>query len=291
MCKKNEIQTGGCHRSLASKIKQDDYTISLPILHPTAMRSAENIGCTIEKNKIIGTIAQTEAFMSLQNPMFQNQYNSSKYLNGAWNPLSQKLELILPEPKIGHILMSASVLRSDKMVSTGFMPVIYDNFEQVGEAMHQHAHSSSVYSPINRWDPYQKRMKYDWRRRLHNISFTGNILVYDFDDGSLSFDEAIEMMKSNDLHGLVIRSKNDPKYDFDRFKMLIHTDLFFPVYRKDEAPEGFQKADFKQYKEIYIGLARKYGFWEYADQSTTDQSRLIAQVNNSNNERREYVTV
>jgi len=291
MCKKSQIQTGGCHRSIDSESKQDDYTISLPILHQTAVQSAKDIGCTIEKNKIIGTIAQAEAFMSLQNPMLQNQYNSSKHLNGAWNPLSRKLELVLPEQKIGHILMSASVLRSDKMVSTGFTPIVYENFEQVAEAMHQYAHSSSIYSPINRWDPYQKRMKLDWRRRKHNISFIGNILVYDFDNGSLSFDEAIEMMKNNDLHGLVIRSKNDPKYDFDRFKMLIHTDLFFPMYRKDEAPEGFQKADFNQYKEIYIGLARKYGFWEYADHSTTDASRLIAQVNNRNSERREYVTV
>jgi hypothetical protein len=90
---------------------------------------------------------------------------------------------------------------------------------------------------------------------------------------------------------LVIRSKSDPKYDYDRFKMLIRTDLFFPVYQKDEAPEGFQKVNFNHYKEIYIGLAQKFGFWEYADHSTVDPSRLIAQVNNADFERREYVAV
>ena len=75
------------------------------------------------------------------------------------------------------------------------------------------------------------------------------------------------------------------------FKMLIKTDLFFPVYKSDEAPDGFQKVNFNQYKDIYIGLATKYDFWKYADHSTTDPSRLIAQVNNADFERREYVAV
>jgi len=291
MCKKNQIETGGCHRSLASTSRQSNYTISLPILHPTAVQTAEKIGCTIEKNKIIGTIEQTEAFMSLQNPMYQSKYNSSRHLNGAWNPLNRTLELELPEPKVGNILMSASVMRSDKTVSTGFMPVAYDDFRQLAEAMHCHAHSSSIYSPIQRWDTYQNRMKWDWRRRKHNISFVGNIMAYDFDDGRLSFDEAVEILKRNNLHGLIIRSKSDPKYDYDRFKMLIRTDLFFPVYQKDEAPKGLQKVYFNQYKEVYIGLATKYGFWEYVDHSTTDPSRLIAQVNNIDSERRAYVAV
>ena len=281
----------GCHHPLASESRQSNYTISLPILHPIAVQTAENIGCNIVKNSIIGTVEQIEAFMAMQNPMFQSKYNSSKNLNGAWNPLSCKLELKLPEAKVGHIMMSASVLRSDKMVSTGFMPVVYENFSQLAEAMHTHAHSPSIYGPINRWDIYQNRMKWDYRRRKHNISFIGNMMVYDFDSGVLSFDDAVAMMQDNDLHGLVIRSKSDPKYDYDRFKMLIRTDFFFPVYQKDEAPEGFQKVGFNQYKDIYIGLATKYGFWEYADHSTTDPSRLIAQVNNSDFERREYVAV
>lgn len=287
----NQIETGGCHRSLTSKSRQKDYTISLPILHSSAVQTAKNIGCSVEKNRIIGTIEKIESFMAMQNPMFQSKYNSSKYLSGAWNTLSRTLELDLSEPKVGNILMSASVLRLDKTVSTAFMPVVYDDFGQLAEAMHCHAHSPSIYSPINRWDTYQNRMKWDWRRRQHNISFIGNMMVYDFDSGSLSFEEAVEMMKSNDLHGLVIRSKSDPKYDFDRFKMLIHTDLFFPAYPKDEVPESFQKANFNQYKDIYVGLANKYGFWRYADHSTTDPSRLIAQVNHSDYERRAYVAV
>ena len=287
----NQIETGGCHRSLTSQSRQKDYTISLPILHSAVVQTAKNIGCRVEKNRIIGTIEQTEAFMSLQNPMFQSKYNSSKYLNGAWDPLNRTLELELSEPKIGNILMSASVLRLDKTVSTGFMPVVYDDFEQLAEAMHCHAHSPSIYSPISRWDTYKNRMKWDYRRRQHNISFIGNMMVYDFDSGSLSFEEAVEMMKSNELHGLVIRSKSDPKYNYDRFKMLVHTNFFFPVYKGDEAPIGFERIDFNRYKDIYIGLAKKYCFWQYADHSTTDPSRLIAQVNNANYERRAYATV
>lgn len=291
MCKENQNEASGCHHSITSESRKEDYTISLPILHPTAVQTAEKIGCTIEKNKIIGTIGQTEAFMSLQNPMYQSKYNSSRHLNGAWNSLSRTLELELPEPQTGNILMSTSVLRSNKTVSTEFMPVVYDDFGQLAKAMHTNAHSSSIYSPILRWDTYRNRIKWDWRRRQHNISFVGNIMAYDFDDGRLSFDEAREMMRNNNLHGLVIRSKSDPKYGYDRFKMLIHTDLFFPVYPKDEAPKGLQKVNFNHYKEVYIGLATKYGFWEYADHSTTDPSRLIAQVNNVDSERRAYVTV
>ncbi len=198
---------------------------------------------------------------------------------------------MLPKPKTGMILMSASTIRSDKTVSTGFTPVAYEDFDELGEAMHLFAHSPSIYSPINRWDKYRNEMKWDYRRRGHNISFIGNMFVYDFDNGKLTFQEAVSILQTNGLHGLVIRSKSDPKYDYDRFKMLIRTDFFFPAYQKDEAPEGFQKVNFNQYKDVYVGLAKKYGFWEYADHSTIDPSRLIAQVNNADFERREYVAV
>ena len=289
--KNAESKVSGGNRSTSFEDKHDNYSITLPILHPTAGKTAEGLGCTIINKKISGTREQIEAFMEMQNPMFQTKYNGSTYLNGAWNPLSRKLKPMLPKIELGTIIMSASPLRSDKTVSTGFTPVAYDNFKQLAEAMHHHAHSSSIYSPINRWDKYKNKMKWDFRRRLHNISFIGNIFVYDFDDGSLSFQEAVLLLKENKLSGLVIRSKSDPKYDHDRFKMLIKTDLFFPVYKSDEAPTGYAKADFNQYKTIYEGLATKYGFWEFADHSTVDPSRLIAQVNNTDHERREYVAV
>ena len=281
---------GGNH--LYEDIKpHTDYTISLPLLHQTAAKTANKVGCRIIGNKITGTREQLEGFLKMQNPLFQTKYNSTKYLNGAWNPLSRKLELVLPETQTGLILMSASPLRSDKTVSTGFTPVVYDDFKQLGEAMHSHAHSSSIYSPIYRWDKYKKEMKWDYRRRLHNISFIGNILVYDFDSGTFTFQEAVDFLHFNTMNGLVIRSKSDPKHDYDRFKMLIRTDFFYPVYNKDEAPAGFQKVAMGEYKEIYLGLAIKYGFWEHADHSTIDPSRLIAQVNNTDHERREYVAV
>ncbi len=286
-----ENKVSGGNRTTSFESKHNNYSITVPLLHPAAAKTAKSVGCAVVDNKIMGTTEQIEAFMKMQNPMFQTKYNGSKYLNGAWNPLSRKFEPMLLEAKTGAILMSASELRLDKTVSTGFMPVVYEDFEQLAEAMHCFAHSPAIYSPISRWDKYKNRMKWDYRRRQHNISFIGNILVYDFDSGALSFDGAIELMKNNELHGLIIRSKSDPKYDYDRFKMLIRTDFFFPVYKRDVAPEGFERVDFNRYKEIYIGLAKKYGFWEYADHSTTDPSRLVAQVNNSDFERRAYVAV
>lgn len=288
--RKYKKENGGNH-SLFLKNEQTYYSITLPLLHSTAAKAAQSVGCNIVDNKISGTREQIEAFMKMQNPMFQTKYNGSKYLNGAWNPLNRKLEPMLPEAKIGAILMSASPLRSDKTVSTGFIPMVYDSFEQLAEAMHQYAHCSSIFSPICRWDKYKNEMKWDFRRRLHNISFIGNIFVYDFDNGALSFLEAKDLLQKNKLNGLVIRSKSDPKYDYDRFKILIQTDMFFPVYKSDEAPTGFQKIAFTQYKDIYIGLAEKYGFWEYADHSTIDPSRLIAQVNNADHEKRKYVAI
>ena len=286
-----ENKVSGGNRTTSFENEQNYYSRNLPLLNAASSKTAQSAGCTIVDNKIMGTTKQIEAFMKMQNPMYQAKYNGSKYLNGAWNPLSRTLEPMLPKVKVGKILMSASTLRMEKSVSTGFMPAVYDDFTQVAEAMHIYAHSSAIYSPLNRWDKYSNKMKWDFRRRLHNISFIGNVFVYDFDNGALSFDEAVEILNHHDLEGLVIRSKSDLKYDYDRFKMLILTDLFFPAYQKDEAPEGFQKVNFKQYKDVYVGLAKKYGFWEYADHSTTDPSRLIAQVNNSDFERREYVAV
>ncbi len=294
-CKNIESKTrkrvSGDNRSSYLESKQGNYTINLQDMHTHASKTAIELGCIIKDGKIMGKRKQIESFVKLQNPTYQTKCNSSRSLNGAWNPLSRKLELMLPETQTGLILMSASPLRSDKTVSTGFTPIVYDDFKQLGEAMHSHAHSSSIYSPISRWDKYKSEMKWDYRRRLHNISYIGNILVYDFDSGTFTFQEAVNLLHSNTMNGLVIRSKSDPRYDYDRFKMLIRTDLFYPAYSKDEAPTGFQKVAMGQYKEIYIGLANKYGFWDYADHSTTDPSRLIAQVNNADHERREYVAV
>ena len=284
-------ESGGNHSTSSLVNKQPKYTINFEDMHEKYLKTIRELGCKIENKGITGNHKQIEALMELQNPLYQTKCNSSRSLNGAWNPLSRKLEAILPKTQLGSILMSASPLRSDKTVSTGFTPVVYDNFKQMGEAMHCHAHSSAIYGPISRWDKYNNKMKWDYRRRLHNISFIGNILAYDFDSGTFTFQEAVDLLHSNDMNGLVIRSKSDPKYDYDRFKMLIKTDLFFPAYKSDEAPDGYVKANFNQYKEIYEGLATKYDFWKYADHSTVDPSRLIAQVNNVDHERREYVAV
>lgn len=289
--KTGEGENGGNHSSPSLEKKQPKYTINFQDIHNNHKKVARELGCKIESVGITGNHEQIEALMKKQNPLFQTKCNSPRSLNGAWNPLSRKLEAKLPKTQIGSILMSASPFRSGKTVSTGFTPVVYDSFDQLGEAMHYHAHSSAIYSPINRWDKYSNKMKWDFRRRLHNISYIGNILVYDFDNGTFTFQDAVDLLHSNTMNGLVIRSKSDPKYDYDRFKMLIRTDLFYPAYSKDESPIGFQKVAMGQYKDIYIGLATKYGFWKHADHSTIDPSRLIAQVNNADHERREYVAV
>lgn len=292
---KNENETkkesGGNHFTSSLKNIHDKYTINFKDIPNNYEKMSRELGCKIESGGITGNHEQIEAFMELQNPMYQTKCNSSRSLNGAWNPLSRKLEPMRPKAQVGPIWMSASPLRSDKTVSTGFTPVVYDNFDELGEAMHWHAHSSSIYSPIYRWDKYNNEMKWDPRRRLHNISFIGNILAYDFDSGTFTFQEAVNLLHSKKLNGLIIRSKSDPKHDYDRFKMFVKTDFFYPAYSKDEVPIGFQKVAMSQYKEIYVGLASKYGFWKHADHSTTDPSRLIAQVNNANHEKREYVAV
>ncbi len=293
MKQENKIkeESGGNHSTSSLENKHHNYTINFQDIPNNYDKVIRKLRCKVESGGITGNHEQIEALMKLQNPMYQTKCNSARSLNGAWNPLSRILESILPKTPLGSILMSASPLRSDKTVSTGFTPVVYDNFDQLGEAMHRHAHSSAIYGPINRWDEYKSVMKWDFRRRLHNISFIGNVLAYDFDSGTFTFKEAVDLLHSSAMNGLVIRSKSDPKYDYDRFKMLIKTDFFFPVYKSDEAPDGFQKVNFNQYKDIYIGLATKYDFWKYADHSTTDPSRLIAQVNNADFERREYVAV
>lgn len=289
---KNREVSGGNHSTSSLENKHRNYTINLKDIHNHHAKKLRELGCKVENGRITGNHEEIEDFMKLQNPMYQTKCNSSRSLNAAWNPLSRKLEpIMLPKAKVGPILMSASPLRSDKTVSTGFTPAVYDNFDELGEAMHCHAHSSSIYSPIFRWDNYNNKMKWDFRRRLHNISFIGNILAYDFDSGMFTFQEAVDLLRSKNLNGLVIRSKSDPKYNYDRFKMLIKTDLFYPSYSKDEAPIDFQKVAINEYKDIYVGLAEKFYFWEYADHSTIDPSRLIAQVNNADHERREYVAV
>ncbi len=275
-----------------SRNETGEYSIiSLPFLHTTTQQQATQAGCTINGNIFTGTPAQIEAFMTLQNPMFQVKYNQRQYLNGRWNMVRRKMEGALPLFDTGSkIIMSVSAVQGQKTTSTGFHPIGYDNFQQVAEAMHIFAHSPSIYSPILKWDEYQNTMKWDYRRRLHNISFIGNILAYDFDDGSLTLEQAGEIAKSIGMDALVIKSKSDPKYPHDRFKMLFKTDLMYPAYDKDPVAPSFQKQLFTKYKTIYTGFAKKHGLWEFMDKNTNDASRLIARVTNTDDERREYVT-
>ncbi len=270
----------------------NEKIINLPFLHGQAKAQATQSGCTINSNGLAGIAVQIENFMKLQNTMFQIKYNQRQHLSGRWNMLDRKLEPALPSLRAeSKIIMSVSAVQGEKTTSTGFHPIGYDNFKDVAEAMHLFAHSPSVYSPIFRWDKYSDVVKWDYRRRLHNISFIGNVLAYDFDDGTLTFKRAIEIAKQTGYESLVIRSKSDPKYKHDRFKILFKTDVMYPSYSKDEAIEGFIKAPMTQYQEVYKKFAIRYGLWEHMDASTMDASRLIARVTNADNERREYELV
>ncbi len=195
-----------------------------------------------------------------------------------------------------NIHISCSRVKSDKTksVSTGFKYTVYKNLDQLAEAMMQYAHSPSIYSSMIRFDPYSNCMKHQNRRRLHNISFVGNVLAYDFDDGSLSFKQAKKLAKNFEFPTMIIRSKSDPKYEYDRFKMLVITNYMFPIYNKDKSvPEGFENVRFENYLAIYEGFAKRHDFYKYMDSSTKDASRLIAQVTteDESDKRREYVII
>ncbi len=266
----------------------------LPLLHAESKTQALQCGCSVS-DVISGTDEQIEAFMSLQNPTYQVAYNQRKHLNGRWNMLSRKLENALPHVTINtnNILMSVSAVQSGKTVSTGFHPIEYQTLEELAENMHIYSHSPSIYSPLLRWDKYSNTMKWDYRRRMHTVSFTGNMLVYDFDDGKLSFSQAVEVAKNilneYSMPSLVIRSKSDPKYTYDRFKMAVQTNIIYPSYAKDDVPEGYVKGD--DYKATYQFFAKKFGLYDFMDKSTKDISRLIARVTNTDSERREYVVI
>jgi hypothetical protein len=178
-----------------------------------------------------------------------------------------------------------------KSVSTGFNYTVYNSLEQLAKAMHLYSHSPSVYSTMLRYDPYSKQIVKQNRRRIHNISFVGNVLAYDFDNGSMCFKDACLLAEGFGLPTLIIRSKNDHKYDYDRFKMIVVTEWMMPYYRKDEVLDGFEAVSFERYQDIYYGFAKKFGFFDFMDRSTKDPSRLIARVTNSDEEKREYVII
>jgi len=184
--------------------------------------------------------------------------------------------------------MSSSSVDSGKTVSTGFNFTAYNNLEQLAMAMHTKAHCPSVFSEMVRFDPYSGKFIKQKRRRKHNLSLIGNILCYDFDNGSLSFNDAAILAESFELPTLLIRSKSDHLYHYDRFKMAIVTDFLYPVYHSDPVPDGFQKMKIDDYLSIYYGFAKRNGFFNHMDTSTKDYTRLIARVTNEENEVREF---
>ena len=165
-----------------------------------------------------------------------------------------------------------------KSVSTGFKPIWGKDLEDIAKLWSKYSISSAIYSGMYRYDKYKSEMKQDYRRRIHNISFIGNTFIYDFDDGAISMADFIKQYKGK-FKFLAVKSKNDHKYDYDRFKvMLVHDTIFVQSTKTDSMPKGYEVLNINQYQNLYIGLAEQYGFWKYADQSTTDLCRLASNV-------------
>jgi len=165
---------------------------------------------------------------------------------------------------------------SGKQVSTGFKPKIFRSLEDIVPVWMDNSLCSAVFSTMYRFNGNE--LVGDQRRRNHNISFIGNTLVYDFDSG------AISMKEFNDRYFgkyeyLIIESRNAPKYDYDRFKVMFVTDMVFThPYEVDKVPGSLKKHYITQYREIYEKFAKLLGFYEYMDKSTVDLCRLCAPV-------------
>lgn len=185
---------------------------------------------------------------------------------------------------------------NNKAIFNHFKPVCYDSLEEMAEAMMNYGHCHAILGKefIYRWGA--------WRwvtiKRLTNISYLGNLLVYDFDDGKLTFKKAIRVLRkvkaAHGLSSMVIKSKSDPKYDYDRFKMIIVTDLLFVRnFKADDVPGGFEKVKYEKYEAIHSGIAKEFGFEKHIDGSSRDIVRLIAPVTTEDrkDKRREYVIV
>lgn len=138
--------------------------------------------------------------------------------------------------------------------------------------------SQAIFSKMIRFDKYRGDFVEETRRRIHNVSFVGNVFVYDFDDGAVSMKEFTDEFNGK-FDFLAVKSKNDHKYDYDRFKVMVVTDvLFVQSLVTDGAPEGLSTLDIRSYKDYYVGFAEKYNFWQYCDQVTKDVSRLSSNV-------------
>ena len=193
------------------------------------------------------------------------------------------------------IFMSSAIAKSGKTTHTGFKPVVYDDLNQLAKAMMTKAHSSAVFSLMPRWDKYNNKWKHEYKKRKHNIAFIGNTLCYDFDNGELTFTEAQniakKVLKKTKFPVLLIKSKSDPKHDYDKFKMIVVTDFMFMMHRSDTSPKDYITHRLQQYKEYYHSFAKDFKFHKFMDKSTDTEERLIAQVTNDDEKKRkrEYV--
>lgn len=171
-----------------------------------------------------------------------------------------------------------SVIDEGKSASKDFHMTMEEDLEEVLRVWRTYSISQAIFSKMIRFDKYKKSFVEETRRRIHNVSFVGNVFIYDFDDGDLSMSEFTKRYDGK-FNFLAVKSKNDHKYEYDRFKvMVVHDVLFVQSTTTDGSPDGLQTKDIGSYLDYYIGFAENYDFWQYCDHATKDISRLSSNV-------------
>ena len=251
--------------------------ITIPILLPLFKELSQELGITCKGETITDTPQKIELFMQHMNPMYALKYSKLIEKQGyTWNGLTKQIHP-LERVKSGILYLSvANEVDTAKTLAKGFIPMSFKSFDELLEAWRVYSISSAIFSSMTRYT-YGKWIQ-ESRRRIHNISFIGNTFIYDFDSGTPSMQEFCTAYQSKGFEFVAVKSKSDYKYEHDRFKVLVRTNLFFTHKPSDEAPEGLTRLNLQDYEKYYIGFAKQMGFWQYADQSTKDLGRLCSNV-------------
>ncbi len=211
-----------------------------------------------------------------------------------------------------QILCSKSNQGNNKKLFEYFRPIMYETLEDLAAAMMKTGHCHAILGTeyVYRYNAATRCTEWHWKqiKRLTNISYLGNLFIYDFDDGKWTFKQAVKaakkIKKKLGFNCLIIYSKSNPKYDYDRFKLIVVTDNLWVLKANKNAdlvPEPFTKRIYDSkaleenngYWQYYTGLAKDFGFSEVIDRTGKDVVRLMAQVTSSDkkDKRRDYVVI
>jgi len=251
--------------------------ISVPILLPLFIEICKELGVTCKGETITDTPQKIELFMQHMNPMYTLKYAKLLEERGyMWNGIAKQL-MGLKRFKNSALYLSAAYQEDEaKKIAKGFVPMSFKSFDELLEVWRKYSISSAIFSMTTRYA--FGRWRQETRRRGHNISFIGNTYIYDFDSGTPSMDEFCNTYQDKGFDFLAVKSKSDHKYSYDRFKVLVRTNIIFTHKISDEAPEGLTRLNIQDYEKYYTGFAKHMGFWQYIDQSTKDLGRLCSNV-------------